>query len=186
LREQMAARRRAVDRGTAELAGRALAERVMALPERATARQVGLYAALPDEMPTRPCFEALRGAGHALLLPRVGAGRRLSFHALTVWEELSAGRLGILEPPEGGAPVVLGQHDLVLVPGVAFDPAGHRLGRGGGHYDATFPPGAPAPRLFGVAFAFQLVSAVPHDSHDRPMDAIVSERAVHRVAGSGA
>ena len=65
---------------------------------------------------------------------------------------------------------------VVLVPGLAFDRSGNRLGRGGGDYDATFPPGEVAPRLVGVAWEFQLVTDVPHGSHDRRVDAIVTER----------
>ena len=80
----------------------------------------------------------------------------------------------MLEPPPAHESVGLDPGDLVLVPGVGFDRAGNRLGRGGGHYDRTFVAGGP--RLVGVCFQLQLVERVPHDSRDRPMDAIVTER----------
>jgi len=64
---------------------------------------------------------------------------------------------------------------VVLLPGVAFDAQGNRLGRGGGHYDATFPVGEPGPLLIGLAWSFQLIPAVPHGSRDRRVDAIVTE-----------
>lgn len=93
------------------------------------------------------------------------------------WRELCPGRFGVLEPPAGAPEEAPAVGDAVVVPGVAFDRAGGRLGRGGGHYDRAFPPGAPgAPLLVGFAHAFQLVECVPSDSHDRRMDAIVTER----------
>jgi 5-formyltetrahydrofolate cyclo-ligase len=75
---------------------------------------------------------------------------------------------------------VLASEDLVVVPGLGFDAAGWRLGQGGGHYDRTFPAELreAGPRLVGFAFDVQLVPRVPHDSHDRMMDAIVTERRI--------
>ena len=115
------------------------------------------------------------------LLPRLEADRRLGFHPVERWEDLRPGRYGVLEPPEGGGVVQPGEGDLVLVPGVAFDAGGYRLGRGGGVYDAAFPPGTGSPLLFGVGFEFQVVGAVPHGPHDRSMDAIVTECSLRRV-----
>jgi 5-formyltetrahydrofolate cyclo-ligase len=180
LRRELLARRRAVPAAVAEAAGRAVAEALEASDAFRSADPVALYAALPDELPTRPCFEALRARGARVLLPRVGEGRVLLFHAVERWEQLHPGRYGVLEPPEGAA-VPPGSAGLVLVPGVAFDREGHRLGRGGGHYDATFPPGTAAPPLFGVAFELQVLASVPHGSEDRRMDAIVTERGLRWV-----
>ena len=87
----------------------------------------------------------------------------------------------MLEPPSGAA-VRPAAGDVVVVPGVAFDRAGGRLGRGRGYYDRAFPVGeADAPRLVGFAYAVQLVEHVPCDSRDRRVDAIVTEEGVHRV-----
>jgi 5-formyltetrahydrofolate cyclo-ligase len=66
---------------------------------------------------------------------------------------------------------------------VGFDSSGIRLGRGGGVYDAAFPPGTEGPLLFGVAFELQLVPRLPCGPHDRRMHAIVTERRLVRVAG---
>jgi 5-formyltetrahydrofolate cyclo-ligase len=88
----------------------------------------------------------------------------------------------VLEPPLQAEAVALAEGDLVLVPGVAFDRAGHRLGRGGGFYDRAFPAGAPrAPFLMGVAYEIQLVDVVPHGEGDRCMQAVVTERALYRA-----
>jgi 5-formyltetrahydrofolate cyclo-ligase len=65
--------------------------------------------------------------------------------------------------------------DVAVVPGVAFDRAGHRLGRGGGSYDRAFGTAAAMPFLIGAGYAFQLRPHVPHESRDRSLDAIVTE-----------
>ena len=72
------------------------------------------------------------------------------------------------------------QHDVVLVPLVAFDETGQRLGQGGGFYDrAIAAAGASRPLLIGVAHAFQQVRSVPVEAWDMPLDAVVTEERVH-------
>jgi 5-formyltetrahydrofolate cyclo-ligase len=181
LRLEMGARRRAVSREEAEAAGRELAAQLETCPAFLAARRVAFYAALSDELPTRLAFDAALARGCQALFPAVVGERRLVFRAVERWEELQPGRFGIREPPKQGALQRLEEGDLVLVPGVAFDAAGHRLGRGGGYYDAAFPPGAAGPLLYGVGFEFQVVDAVPHGSRDRRMDAIVTERVFRQV-----
>jgi 5-formyltetrahydrofolate cyclo-ligase len=180
LRLEMERARGAVSAAEAAAAGRAVAARLAAWePFRAAAR-VALYAAIAGELPTRACFDAVVASGREALLPRIGPGRRLVFAAARRWDELRPGRLGIPEPP-GAEAAALTRGDLVLVPGLAFDTSGQRLGRGGGHYDVTFPPGG-GPLLVGLAFERQVIASVPHGSHDRRMDAIVTECALRCVS----
>ncbi len=161
-------------------AGEAAAGPVLASRECAESDNVALFSALPDEIPTEGLFAALAARGKQLLLPRVEP-EGLAFCAAERWADLRPGTLGVLEPPEGSSRIDPGVGDLVLVPGVAFDAKGWRLGRGRGYYDRKFPPGGEAaPLLFGLAYSFQVVAAVPHDSHDRRMDAIVTERGIGR------
>ena len=175
LRRGLQARRRAVPAERAAAAAAACTSLLLAEPALRGAKRVGLYAALRDELPTRPLFEALGELGLERLLPRCTPGRHLEFVPVARWEELRPGRYGVSEPPPNAAPEALGPGDWVLVPGVAFDRQGWRLGRGAGYYDRTFEsPGGP--RRVGLGYAFQLLTAVPHDSHDRPLDAIVTER----------
>jgi 5-formyltetrahydrofolate cyclo-ligase len=186
LRRRLSARRRAVAPDEALRAARRIAERLLGEPALRTAPRIALYAALPDELPTRPLFEALAGLPGARLFPRALADGRLAFAPVRDWSELAPGRYGVLEPPAGAQAVALSEGDLVLVPGVAFDRAGHRLGRGGGFYDRAFPAGAPGgPRLWGIAYGFQLVDAVPHGPRDGRVEAVVTEDVFQR-AGSGA
>jgi 5-formyltetrahydrofolate cyclo-ligase len=184
LRREMAARRGAVARDEAEAAGREVAAWLAGCSSFRAARRVAFYAALPDELPTRAAFEAAREGGRCALFPAVEGERRLVFRPLERWEDLRPGRYGVPEPPKRGPALQPEQGDLVLVPGVAFDAEGNRLGRGGGCYDAAFPPGASAPLLYGVGFEFQVVDAVPHGSRDRRMDAIVTEGMIRRISGA--
>jgi 5-formyltetrahydrofolate cyclo-ligase len=181
LRAEMAARRRAVPAVLRAAAGASVADHVLASPEFAAALRVAAYAALPDEIPTDVVRARLLATGRVLLLPRMEAGRKIAFAPVTGETALRSGRLGILEPPPTVPAARLGARDLVLVPGVAFDRSGVRLGRGGGWYDRSLPRGPGAPRIFGLAYAFQLIGSVPCESHDRRVDAVVTEEGIVRA-----
>ena len=181
LRRAMAERRLAVTPAVARAAARAVAEHLLADPRIRAGQRVALYAALPDELPTLPLFEALGALGRPRLLPRI-LGGEMEFAAVESWEELRPGFFGVLEPPEERPAVALAAGDVVVVPGVAFDARGQRLGRGKGYYDRAFSGARSAlPLLVGTGYEAQVVSAVPHDSRDRSMDAIVTERALRWI-----
>jgi 5-formyltetrahydrofolate cyclo-ligase len=151
------------------------------------ARVVALYAAQPFEVPTASLFELLRGRGVRCAYPRVVPGQReLEFALVESLGELEpAGRLGLLEPGAKAPAVELAAFDLALVPGVGFTASGHRLGRGGGHYDATLARMAGALRV-GLAFELGLVPALPAGPHDLPMDVVVTERRLFQCRREGA
>lgn len=166
-----------------EAAGRAVASHLLGEEALRSARRIALYAALPDELPTRASFEALRARGHRCLFPRIRA-ESLDFAPVLEWDELVPAEQGVLSPPPDRPAEGLGPRDVVLVPGLAFDPSGRRLGRGGGHYDRAFAEGDPGPVLIGAAYAFQIVPVVPADSRDRAVGAIVTERGLRWCPGS--
>lgn len=183
LRSRILGERRRLGPERVAEAGRVIAERVVALPEFARARCLGLYAASPDEVPTRALFETARAAGKSCLLPRL-VGDALELAAVESWEDLRPGRYGVLAPPPEAAAATLGAGELLLVPGVAFDSGGFRLGRGGGHYDRLLDR-LRGPACFGLAFELQIVEAVPREPHDRPVEAVVTEQMVRRVRDAG-
>jgi 5-formyltetrahydrofolate cyclo-ligase len=90
-------------------------------------------------------------------------------------DEVAPGHYGIREPKAPLIrPIPAGEIDVVIVPGVAFDRRGCRIGYGGGYYD-RFLPQAPQAARIGVAFACQLVAGIPADTHDIPMDGVVTD-----------
>ena len=149
-----------------------------------TRQRVGLYAALPDEVPSRPLFDALVSAGVECLFPRVVDAGPLDFARVRRWEDLRVGTFDVLEPDASAPSASFAAEDLVIVPGVAFDRSGVRLGWGGGYYDRSFPPGGgPAVMLCGMAYEMQIEDSIPATSHDRGMDAIVTEHGFRWTRG---
>jgi 5-formyltetrahydrofolate cyclo-ligase len=138
---------------------------------------VGGYAALPGEADPRLLLEALARKGCAIAFPRVHAkGAPLVFHRCEPGQELRKGAYGIPEP-HADWPVV--QPRVLLVPLLAFDAHGHRLGYGGGFYDRTIANLGEPLRTIGVAYAGQEVDVLPREPHDYPLDAVVTENGIH-------
>jgi 5-formyltetrahydrofolate cyclo-ligase len=109
-----------------------------------------------------------------------GSDGALRFAAIERWEDVRPGRYGVPEPRDAHDSRALERSDLVMVPGLAFDSDGRRVGTGAGYYDRTFPVGTPAPFLVGLAFDFQRVDRVPAAAHDRAVDALVTEAGIWR------
>jgi 5-formyltetrahydrofolate cyclo-ligase len=180
LRAEMLAARMRLPPAARAAASRALAGRVASLPAFAAAGTVALYPAMGAEVDTAEIARLAQAAGKRLAWPRLeAAGLRLGFAACAPGD-LVPGPFGTRAPPPGAAPVPLEEIDLMLVPGLAFDASGQRLGRGRGHYDATLAalPGRAA--RIGLCFEAQLVPEVPREGHDAPLDAVITERRVIR------
>jgi 5-formyltetrahydrofolate cyclo-ligase len=168
LREE--ARRKRKTLGHADI-GAALAAHAGAL-QLSPETIVGGYHALPDEADPALLLKALAVLGCRIAYPRIaGQGMKLEFHLVPDGEILKPGAHGIHEP-KAHWPNVTPQ--LLLVPLLAFDDRGHRLGYGGGFYDRTLA--AFRVRAIGIAFAGQEVEYLPHESHDMKLDAVLTER----------
>jgi len=164
-------------------ASAAIAHAVNALlDERLVAGQVlAVYAAKGTEVDATAIAEHAARRGIETVYPRVVDGERtLTFHAAPP-AELATSRFGILEPRADVPPVALERIAAFVIPGLAFDLDGGRIGWGHGYYDATLAK-APGALRIGLAFACQLVDHVPHDPHDIPMNLIITEVATHSVA----
>lgn len=185
LRQEMALRCQALEPGDALAAGRAMVAALLARPEWIRAGRIALFAGLGDEPDTRPLFDAVQQAGKLAFFPRCREDGHLDMVRVGSWEELRKGRFGILEPPEKGVSEPFSGLDLILLPGVAFDPQGRRLGRGGGYYDRALIgiTEVGGPKAVGVGFAFRLIERVPVASHDRRVHAILTERGWTDSAG---
>ncbi len=173
-REEAQARRA---RAHAAGAGPALAAHVLReAPPPAGAVVAGFWP-MGHEIDIRPLMRALTSRGHRLCLPRTPKrGLPLDFRAFAFGDVLAKGPVGTQQPPEDAPPLV---PDWLIVPLLAFDRAGRRLGYGGGYYDRTLAA-LPGAGTLGVAFACQEMDVVPSGPHDAPLDAVATEAGVMR------
>ena len=124
-----------------------------------------LYYPLADEVDVRPLIQQAYRDGKCVLLP-VCKGDELELHRYQGEDSLSLGAFGIMEPTGSlFAPEQYPDIQLAIIPGMAFDSAGHRLGRGKGYYDRLLPQLIRA-KLQGVCFPFQFLDEVPAEPHD--------------------
>jgi 5-formyltetrahydrofolate cyclo-ligase len=106
----------------------------------------------------------------------------LALHEVEIEELVIGGRWGLREPHDRATLVTIEEVEAFVVPGVAFDKGGGRIGWGKGHYDATLAVARANSVRVGLAFECQMLASVPRESHDQPLDAIVTEVATHVVA----
>jgi 5-formyltetrahydrofolate cyclo-ligase len=153
-----------------------IARRVWTVAEVAAARTLLIYASLPEEVATDAIADEARRRGILLVYPRCLADRTMTLHAVGSADALRPGRYGIREPDADACPIRrIEDVDAALIPGLAWDRGGHRLGRGAGYYDRMLAD--PVWRGFrcGLFFAAQEAPAVPHDAWDVRLDAIVTD-----------
>lgn len=156
----------------------AIQERFIRLTPFTRAGCVALYSSFKGEVDTRLIFEEGLRQGKEIFFPAVnGVADRLVFLAAKSQQELSPGRFGILTPPwEPERLKPFWQMDVVVVPGVAFDLKGRRLGYGGGYYDRTLSQKAAGPCKIALAFEAQLVQELPPHPGEAKVDIIVTEK----------
>jgi 5-formyltetrahydrofolate cyclo-ligase len=143
---------------------------------------VTLYAAKGSEVDTTRIDAFARASGLTVAYPRVdGRARVLAFHAVPP-EALAPSGFGLREPSADAPAVALGDIAAFVVPGLAFDRAGGRVGWGRGHYDATFAAAGPAALRIGLAFERQVVDEVTREPHDAALHVLITEVATHVVA----
>lgn len=157
-----------------------LAARV--IPHLAGARIVAGYRPTPWEIDPGAIEAHLLDAGITVALPRTRPNAPLTFHAIDRHTVIAPGLHGIHEPP-ASAPIVT--PDVILVPLVAVDRRGIRLGQGGGHYDRTLEAlrRQHPVRAIGLAFDVQLVDMLEAEPHDQPLDAIATPTQWLDIAG---
>ncbi len=182
LREVALLKRRSIDPARlAELSSNVL-KNLVSLPEYQRARQIISYVAKPDEVQTRPIVErALEDGKRVAAIVTNVTSRTLSFHEIGSFEEdLVPGPFGILEPiPSHSHPIAISEADMILVPLVAWDEQGHRLGYGAGYFDRSLA-GATGVRKVGLALESQRIPHVPESRLDVPLDVIVTDTRVVR------
>lgn len=176
LRRRILAARRALDPDQHARMSRQIAERLYGLAEYREAAGVHVYVAgIGGEVATRSVVEHSLALGKRVLCPRADWDTgRLDSYRIGSLDDLVAGPRGLWEPdPSRTRPAEKGEVDLVVVPGIAFDRSGRRLGFGAGFYD-RFLATVQSPSV-ALAFSLQVVDEVPSTEHDVPVDWIVTE-----------
>jgi 5-formyltetrahydrofolate cyclo-ligase len=184
LRDQLLTARRRRSLLEVGEAARAIAQHVLDLPEVRRAATVAVYVSIGQEPGTGPLIERLHEEGRHVLLPVVLPDKDLDWARYAGPDALVPARMGLLEPagPTLGVDAIAGA-DVVLVPGLAVDPTGLRLGRGGGCYDralARVPVGTP---VCALLFDDEVIDRVPAAPHDRRVHAVVTPAGVRVLGG---
>lgn len=161
-------------------AGHALRRTALAVPELADAGTVAAYVGVGPEPATLPVLDALRDRGVRVLLPVLAPGRALDW--VRYDGRLAAAPHGLLEPVgERLGAAALTDVDLVLVPALAVDNEGNRLGRGAGYYDRALVTVAPGVPVLAVVYGDEVLDHVPVEPHDRPVTGALTPGRLLRV-----
>jgi len=177
LRARMLACRQQLPEDQQILAGNLIQSTLTALPEYESAGSVALYASFRSEVPTGGIIRHALSMGKEVLLPAVDR-HGLVFRKISSETDLVTGRYGICEPDQSCPQLETEAIDLFVIPGVAFDMHGHRVGYGKGYYDKTLHRFEYGGKLIGVCYDFQLVEVVAGEPHDVIMDRVITERRI--------
>jgi len=185
IKEQLRVRARARRRRqeNREALSRRICRKLAALPEYHAAATLMSYVDIASEVRTRQFLSTARDHGKRVAVPYC-AGDRLELFRFHRFDELAPGTRGILEPlprlrSRGERKVGLDEVDLVVVPGVAFDRRGGRIGQGKGYYDRLLRLAPPDTTLVALAFECQLVDEIPMLPHDVYMHKVITEEAIY-------
>jgi 5-formyltetrahydrofolate cyclo-ligase len=185
LREQMRARLAGLSATDVRARSAAIWERLSVLGEFASATMLLVYVSTGNEVDTHGLIRQLLAMGRRVCVPRFEpVTQRYVASELSDFDaDLATGKFGILEPrPEAIRPAAPDQIGAAVVPGLAFDETGHRLGRGMGYFDRLLQE-VRGTRI-ATAFDFQLLGEVPAEAHDARMDFVVTETRVVKTKGN--
>jgi 5-formyltetrahydrofolate cyclo-ligase len=176
LRSKLRRERLALSPAEVRAASAAVCALVEALPAFQRARSVAIYGAIQNEIDPAPLAARVPRVAYPRIERRQPA--TLAFHLVSDPASLAADAWGIPTPLKEAPLVPLAELDVLLVPALAFDRAGHRLGYGRGYYDAAL---AAAPRALriGLGHSFQLLDRLPRHDADQPVDFVVTPTGVH-------
>lgn len=185
LRQQMLALRRALGRDEWQSASLLAQQNLISLEEFSRAECIALYSPIHNEVDTTLIRGAAWSAGKRTLYPVV-CGREMLLRRIDHPDQLSQeGAFGILEPRGNGRAHLAHEADLIVVPGVAFDATGHRIGYGKGFYDRFLHHPGQRGVLAGLCHDFQLTDReLPAERHDIRMDIIVTEQRIIRCGSN--
>jgi 5-formyltetrahydrofolate cyclo-ligase len=181
MREEALARRALLRVAAPDAAWRMARNFIAAIPL-APSAVVSAFVAIGEETDPSPLIDLLRKEGHPIALPRVvRKGEKLGFHLYEKGATLVPGVFGLSQPAKDWPEAI---PDVLIVPLLAFDARGNRLGYGGGFYDRTLSALRGSRNIVAAGFAFsgQEVPDVPHGDNDEPLDWVVTELGARRFA----
>jgi 5-formyltetrahydrofolate cyclo-ligase len=175
VRKDTLSRRDAIPLPVRRVKDSAIRDRLLGLPEFINAASVLFYASFRSEVDTNAIMVEALSRGKAVMLPRV-EGDVLKIYEIKDRQELSHGYMGIPEPPASDERLrALEEVRMVVMPGVAFDPMGLRLGYGKGYYDRMLEGARDIP-LVALAYEEQMSDGLPHEEHDVRVDIIITDK----------
>ena len=172
LRREIGAKKRAMSAEEIERASARLAEKFFQTELYRQAKAIYGYLSYNQEVRTEPILRRAQADGKRVAVPKV-YGDEMRFLWLDDLQQVAPGAYGIPEPIADG-PVAMDETALVLMPGLAFDPEGHRLGYGGGFYD-RYLADQPNHPLVALYYRFQLLDHLETEAHDVPVDLVVCD-----------
>jgi 5-formyltetrahydrofolate cyclo-ligase len=160
-------------------------EQVFIIPEFVSAKTIVFYASFRSEVGTQTLMEESLVREKRVVLPKVNReGHTLILFEVKNIEELTAGYMGIPEPPQIDERLIgIDDADLVVVPGAGFDCAGNRLGYGAGYYDSLLSQRTKTIPVIALAYEEQIVDSIPAETHDVKVDMIVTDKRVIKITG---
>ena len=154
--------------------------RLIDMPAYQLARCIACYVSIKNEVDTKTVIQKAIDSGKQVGVPVTREDGDMDFQAIEGLNDLRSVHYGLREPVPDLQKVLLPHTiDLILIPGIAFDRRGHRIGSGGGYYD-RFLARTEAVRI-GLSYAFQIVDRVPAEPHDVKMDLIITENEVIKI-----
>lgn len=176
IRDSVAARRRSLSDAEVEQKSLQISNNLSTLDIFKLSRSIALYSPIQKEVRTQYIFDLAVNCEKEVYFPRVN-GSSLDFFRVNNLEQLKPGKFGVFEPDPNLLKVNIQHIDLFILPGLAFDRSGNRLGFGKGYYDRALD-NVPQGKKVGLAYEFQLLDAVPVDENDRKVEMIITEQGI--------
>lgn len=157
-------------------------EELFGFDEFRQAQTILFYVSYGSEVATHDMIRESFAQGKKIVVPCTNTENKyLSLSELQRWDDLEVGAYHIQEPRvECRCEIPIDAVDLIVVPGIVFDCAGHRIGHGMGYYDRLLSKGITATKI-GLAFELQLVKKIPAEHYDVPMDMIITEKRIIHI-----
>jgi 5-formyltetrahydrofolate cyclo-ligase len=175
LRSRLRSVRRVMPQASCDARSRAICERLVALPQFARASVIAGYAAFRKEADPADALRQAEAAGKQIALVRIADDGALALHAHRAGDVLAENGYGILEPPASAPRVPTEAVELIIVPALAVDARGHRIGYGHGYYDRLLPRLERAYKV-AIAYDFQLMAEAPDTPGDVPVDCVITDQ----------